>query len=248
MIYHMIRHVGVTHGKVLPFVERECGSDVISCEQCRICKENIDPSVSVLGSHLVDKHFRTKIENLVRSDQSECYICNIKVKSNNDLVMHVGNFHGRAMKWYKEFLETKALSSQKPTKISKICHICGAVIAGAGKNWRFPLYAHFSRRHFAEELIRDYQTVDKKCYVCGKEEESNTRFVAHVGAKHRLVENYLNMDDIGHEISNDSPPPLEIKGDYLKLKQSKKRNKPKPRRLQLEVTGLARKLDGSSRW
>jgi hypothetical protein len=182
------------------------------------------------------------IESLVTSDQSECYICNTKVKSFNELVKHVGIFHGRAMKWYKEFLDTVEPSILKPKKIiSKICHICGALIAGAGTNWRYPLYAHFSRRHFAKELIRDYQIEENKCNVCGKEEKYKSRFAVHVGATHRLVENYLDLKDIQkHEIVTDSPPQLEIKGDYVK--KSKKRRNLKSRRLQLEVTELAQKL------
>ena len=34
-------------------------------------------------------------------------------------------------------------------KRSKACPVCRAVIAGAGTNWRFPLYSHLSRKHFS---------------------------------------------------------------------------------------------------
>jgi len=242
LTYHMVRHVGVTHEKVLPLVERECGEDVISCDRCQMCRKSVDTSVSVLGSHLLEKHFKAKIESLVTSDQSECYICNTKVKSFKELVKHVGIFHGRAMKWYKEYLATVEPSILKPKKIiSKNCHLCGVLIAGAGTNWRYPLYAHLSRRHFAKELIRDYQIEENKCNVCGKEEKSKSRFAVHVGATHRLVENCLDVNEIKkYETLDDSAPQLEIKGDYAK--KSKKRKNLKSRRLQLEVTELAQTL------
>ena len=253
MIYHMIRHIGATHEKVLPFVERECGTTILSCEQCQICNEKIDSDVSFLGQHLAEEHFKTNITNLLLPNQSECHICDAKVKSIDDLVLHVANTHGQAMKLYRECLGVKApiaifrnprdecfadrnltTCTQKPKKICKICHICGSVIAGAGRGWRFPLFAHFSRRHFAEELVRDFRTEDKKCSLCGKEEESYSGFLIHVGAKHRQVERYLDLNHLQeYETSNGSPPSLV---------KTRKRKQTKPRRLQLEVTGLARKL------
>ena len=81
-------------------------------------------------------------------------------------------------------------------KVSKKCYICGTVIAGTGKYWIHSLYSHFSRRHFAEELFRDFGTPDMKCPKCGKEKEQKSGFLTHIGSYHRLVENYLDMNKL----------------------------------------------------
>jgi len=172
--------------------------------------------------------------------------------------------YGQGMEIYKEFLESKKTdptsgdhldctqlevsasmsltsSTQKRQKVSKKCYICGTVIAGAGKYWIRPLYSHFSRRHFAEELLRDFGTPDKKCSMCGKEEETQSQFVGHLGSHHRLVEKYLDLNKLqGQETNSDSPPSIVIKGEYIK--HDIKSKQIKPRRLQLEVTQLAKSL------
>ena len=81
-------------------------------------------------------------------------------------------------------------------KVSKKCYICGTVIAGTGKYWIHSLYSHFSRRHFAEELFRDFGTPDMKCPKCGKEKEQKSGFLTHIGSYHKLVENYLDMNKL----------------------------------------------------
>jgi len=195
--------------------------------------------------------------------QTSVTVSSASDSSNSPSHFHHGNSSGQAMECYEEFLKSQAAatseeplkycqveytsdmnqtsSSQKAKKISKTCYICGTLIAGAGRGWKFPLYSHFSRRHFAEELVREFRTPDNKCSVCGKEEESRSQFVAHLGAKHRLVEKYLDMKKLQEQENvNDSPPSVVIKGDYSKLAKTGKQFK--PRRLQLEVTELAKEL------
>jgi len=193
LIYHMVRHIGSTHKQVLPLVEKETENSNITCDQCKMCKKNINQDTT-LGIHLVKKHFNSKLENLVKSQSNdyECYICNVKAKGLKDLVNHVGIYHGRAMKWYKEAIEPDVPRKKK----SKVCHICGALIAGAGTNWRYPFYTHLARRHFVEELMRDYPSRNFKCSLCGAGHDSQSHYVAHLGSKHKLVENYLNMSEV----------------------------------------------------
>jgi len=91
----------------------------------------------------------------------------------------------------------------KHPKISKECPICGTLIAGSGSGWKYPLYSHLSRKHFSKELLRDYGTGSNdtswKCRLCGKDESAfsgackKTRFLAHLGAKHKLVEKYMDL-------------------------------------------------------
>eukprot|EP00092_Neocalanus_flemingeri_P032243 GFUD01035047.1.p1 GENE.GFUD01035047.1~~GFUD01035047.1.p1 ORF type:complete len:766 (-),score=188.95 GFUD01035047.1:463-2760(-) len=249
LISRMIRHIGAAHKQVLPLVERECGTDDISFDQCQICDVKIDPGVMVFSNHLVEKHFKDKIKDFLPPDQSACHICDTKVPDIDDLIIHVGSFHGQAIKLYKEFLKSNTTdattnvksSTRKLKNISKACYICGGVIAGTGSSWKFTLYAHFSRRHFAKELVRDYETLDKKCSECGYEAKSSSQFVTHLGAKHRLVEKYLDMKNLhqGQDTLNVSPPSVVVKEEF---KHIKSRKQYKPRRLQLEVTELARKL------
>ena len=101
-----------------------------------------------------------------------------------------------------------SLNKTPPLKLSKKCHLCHIDIQGSGVFWRFPLYSHYSRMHFGEELVRDFRTLDRKCAVCGIEEESLGKrlFVVHLGAKHRLVENFMNKRIImGFESAIDTP-------------------------------------------
>jgi len=126
------------------------------------------------------------------------------------MIAHIGLTHGFAIKLYRDFLASKSsaqikvrrsrksrLSKSKnmtcpniPPKVSKKCHLD---IAASGKFWRYPLYSHFARIHFGEDLVRDFRTVDNKCSVCGVAEDvvGERRFLVHLGAKHKLVEKYL---------------------------------------------------------
>eukprot|EP00092_Neocalanus_flemingeri_P035780 GFUD01038960.1.p1 GENE.GFUD01038960.1~~GFUD01038960.1.p1 ORF type:complete len:781 (+),score=171.04 GFUD01038960.1:51-2393(+) len=260
LISHMVRHIGATHKQVLSLVERECGTEDISFEQCQICDVKIDPGVRVFSNHLVEKHFKDKIKDFLPPDQSSCHICDKKIPDIDDLIIHVGSSHGLAIKFYEEFLKSNTTeatsflqaecsatniksSTKKRKNISKACYICGVVIAGSGSSWKFTLYSHFSRRHFAKELVRDYETPDKKCSVCGFEAKSPSLLVTHLGVKHRLVEKYLDMKNLqqGQDtlVLNVSPPAVAVKED---VKHIKNRKQYKPRRLQLEVTDLAKKL------
>ena len=224
LIFHMVRHVGSTHKKVLPFVETETENSNINCDQCKICKKKIQKDTS-LGLHLVNNHFKTKLENLVKSHQNEyeCYICNSKTRDFKEQVNHVGIYHGRAMKWYKEIIEP--VPSRK--KINKVCHICGAVIAGAGCNWRSPLYTHLARRHFSEELLRDSQCENNTCPLCGVKHDSQSNLVAHLGAKHRLVENYLSLSDIEKLETIDTPDLVKINAVVKRKKKLERKKTPK---------------------
>ena len=56
-------------------------------------------------------------------------------------------------------------------KIDKLCPICKHNIAGTGANWRFPLYSHIARKHFPDELIKNYamgEEANLSCRLCGK--------------------------------------------------------------------------------
>jgi len=225
LIYHMVRHIGSTHKQVLPLVEKETKHSNITCDQCKICKKIINQDTT-LGIHLVKKHFKSKLENLVKSKSYDykCYICNVKAKGLKDLVNHVGISHGRAMKWYKEAIELDVTRKKK----SKVCHICGVLIAGAGTNWRYPFYTHLARRHFVEELMRDYPSKNFKCSLCGVVHDSQSHYVAHLGSKHKLVEKYFNASDFENleiEKSTEINKKNSIKGRTL-IKEKDKDDNP----------------------
>jgi len=106
---------------------------------------------------------------------------------------------------------------------SRECPVCGTLIAGSGASWRYPMYSHLSRKHFSKELIRDYGIVSSdtswKCRLCGKDESAfsgpckKTQFLAHLGAKHKLVEKYMELTPETDE--------LEPIKNVLKLKSKK---------------------------
>ena len=154
------------------------------------------------------------------SDESECSICGATVQSNLDLALHIKQTHEQppakeetdnSKNVFNTPVENKIFLSNSDghtrsfdnlattvplKKISKVCYICEIPIAGSGRGWRFPLYTHFSRKHFSRDLYRDFKTEDNKCSLCGKEEESVGRLVAHLGATHKLVERYLDRGEL----------------------------------------------------
>jgi len=226
LFLNVVRHRGATHKDVLKFVQKECENDEgVAYDHCQICDAKKDKWKSdSLGQHLVQQHYKLKLEEMLAPGQVRCTICDVKCKTIYDLIAHVGLTHGFALKMYRDFLASRSLDVtpvkakrrrkpkeessllKSPIKMSKRCHLCHIDIAGSGIYWRYPLYAHFSRMHFRNELIRDFRTENKECSVCGISEEAvgKTPFLAHLGAKHRLVENYLEKSTImGFELAND---------------------------------------------
>ena len=78
--------------------------------------------------------------------------------------------------------------------------MCNRHIAGSGTGWKYPLYAHLSRKHFSEQLSKDY-LINGKCKICGKEENSfsgsnkKVQLILHLGTKHKLIEKYVDVKD-----------------------------------------------------
>jgi len=77
----------------------------------------------------------------------------------------------------------------------KKCHICKKLIASSGV---YMMYCHMARIHFKEQLLMDFRTKDSRCSVCGIAEKDivggECQFVLHLGAKHKLVESYMESD------------------------------------------------------
>jgi len=215
---NIVRHRGATHKEVIKFVQKECGSgDGIVYDHCKICDvRREDWNSESLGHHLIQKHYEVlELKNLLSPGQDVCNICDSKSENIYGMIAHIGLTHGFAIKLYRDFIASKSfdrlkvktrkssLSKSKTItcpnippngpKVSKKCHLCHLDIAGSGKFWRYPLYSHFARIHFGKDLVRDFRTVDNKCSVCGVAEDfvGERRFLVHLGAKHRLVEKYV---------------------------------------------------------
>jgi len=97
-------------------------------------------------------------------------------------------------------------AGRKTVRIDKLCPICKHNIAGTGANWRIPLYSHIARKHFPDELIKNYamgEEANLSCRLCGKSEKdlsgSRGQFLYHLGAKHRLVEMFISLKEIEAE-------------------------------------------------
>ena len=69
------------------------------------------------------------------------------------------------------------------------------------------MYSHFARIHFSQELIRDFRTDDDECSICEKEVKPLGKFLLHVGAKHKMVERYLDMNDMKEYADGKSTTP-----------------------------------------
>jgi len=96
--------------------------------------------------------------------------------------------------------DIEKVNARKTPKITKACPVCNRQIAGSGSGWKYPLYAHLSRKHFSEQLSKDY-LINGKCKICGKEENSfsgsnkKVQLILHLGTKHKLIENYVDVKD-----------------------------------------------------
>ena len=86
------------------------------------------------------------------------------------------------------------LNCQDETYFKK-CHVCKKLIASSGV---YMIYCHIARIHFKEHLLNDFRTKDSRCSVCGIAEKNivggECQFVLHLGAKHKLVETYMERD------------------------------------------------------
>ena len=87
----------------------------------------------------------------------------------------------------------------------KKCHVCKKLIASSGV---YMMYCHLARIHFKEQLLNDFRTEDYRCSVCGIAEKNivggECQFVLHLGAKHKLVETYMERDVVKTYKSNSS--------------------------------------------
>ena len=145
--------------------------------------------------------------------EMECKVCNVKYDSKKlvEFIIHereCGVTKDEAMKKVASPRKVALVVSAAP--LSKRCPICKHDIKAAGRGWRYPFYSHLARRHFSSLLKRDYVSEDWKCLVCLKDAESfagpskRGQLIAHLGGKHRLVENYINLDENGEVIKSTS--------------------------------------------
>ena len=100
--------------------------------------------------------------------------------------------------------KVKSLSPKASIPVGVDCPVCKHVIVASGNGWKCPLFTHMVRKHFKEELIRDYCQGPKpiRCHLCGKKEESfagtdkRGQFLSHLGSKHCLIRNYLKLEEL----------------------------------------------------
>jgi len=218
---NLVRHRGTTHQDVNQFIQRYCienkGEGHSFCEICKMSKA--DWSSNYLAEHLIEIHYKSKISAICSSLASKCNICNYESDSREKMVLHIGRDHGYAMRLYNSRKEPKlmkekaikypiqksrcASQSEDTTFHSnrqrlvnyKKCHICGTEIQIRGSHWKHPMYNHISRKHFKEELLRDFRTAEMKCRKCGLDEKDcGSEFVLHLGTRHKLVETYLDAE------------------------------------------------------
>jgi len=189
----MIRHMGVTHRKVIPLIENECGGEVVDVLRCSLCGKKMDKN-TCLGAHLVETHYKSKLDDLFRKSNLECYLCKKKLPNAVIFSTHIGMGHGRAMQWYKADLAAVAAGEKTLPSRQKMkkCHMCSVTILGPEDEWTSALYSHFAKKHYAEKLLKDYKLDEKTCGVCGEIQANIGMLLIHLGAEHKLVEQYMN--------------------------------------------------------
>eukprot|EP00092_Neocalanus_flemingeri_P084801 GFUD01106580.1.p1 GENE.GFUD01106580.1~~GFUD01106580.1.p1 ORF type:complete len:446 (+),score=89.95 GFUD01106580.1:76-1413(+) len=119
---NIVRHRGATHDEVVGFVQKECGSsdDRVACDRCQICgvkQENW--KAKTLGHHLIQEHYKLKLQEMLSPGQDMCNICNSECKNIYGLIAHIGLTHGCAMKLYRDFLASKSLTTLKVERSKK---------------------------------------------------------------------------------------------------------------------------------
>ena len=121
---NIVRHRGATHKDVFKFVQEEFENGDVNYDHCKICDVKKDLwKCDTLGQHLIDEHFNTKLEEeLSTPGQVECTICDMKYKSTQDMIAHMGMTHGFAMKMYRDFLATKSVTPVKSKRGRKSKH------------------------------------------------------------------------------------------------------------------------------
>ena len=112
---------------------------------------------------------------------------------------------------------------------SKACPVCNVDIPYHGQGWKYPLFSHIARKHFSDQIIRDYCQGPKpvSCHLCGKKEDSfawaskRGQFIAHLGARHRLIEKYLDLETLPQEM-RDALMVKDVKVDMTDCVEEKK--------------------------
>jgi len=231
---NLVRHRGTTHQDVNQFIQRHCSENKgegSSC--CAICGVSVlNLSCNNLAEHLIEAHYKSELLAMCNPVSSKCTICEYESESIEDMVLHIGIDHGCVMRLYKrwrknmfkddiEYPLQKSRSTprdddylvksnrQRLTSYKK-CHICETKIQIRGSTWKYPLYTHIARKHFKEELLRDFRTREMKCSECGIEEKDCPgEFVLHLGAKHKLVETYFDDEVYKHYEKKYNPARME---------------------------------------
>ena len=62
-------------------------------------------SPSTFAEHLVDSHFKSELLNMCLPGPSKCTICDYESETADEMIFHIGQGHGYAIKLYKDFLK-----------------------------------------------------------------------------------------------------------------------------------------------
>ena len=115
-IKHLVRHVGVTHGKVDQFLDpslrvpkgQKFDQQKSSDHECNLCQKKFS-STTNLQHHLAKCHFKEELKKFLDEDQLKCGICNSKFSNIHHLRAHVGIVHSKL----DEVMEQKAKIGNK---------------------------------------------------------------------------------------------------------------------------------------
>jgi len=158
---------------------------------CQICGDSF-PKFSDLINHYTTSHYWTHLKEQYGTWGEICFICLLQFSTSDKLLCHVGNFHSaKSLDVYLVNDGYKVVTMEWTIKVFNTqCDICGKEGMSSSN-----MKAHFSLKHFSEQINREYpcskgKKYRIKCPRCKVICENRTKRTSHLGMVHDVVVKY----------------------------------------------------------
>ena len=186
----MIKHYGGVHNYVDDLLAKALNKRKSGEKECvcTICDYKTDTKAH-LTSHYSLLHFKEEILMDIK-DESSCGLCDHKSKSKFNLIVHYGGIHNYVtdlLAKRDQSLKEDSSNNHESDQASYTCYICKS---HSSLN-RYQLYAHYSIKHFREELV---ERIDDRtsCDLCKKAfTKVKNDNIKHLGVSHSLVDQFI---------------------------------------------------------
>ena len=166
--------------------------------RCTICLKSGFFNRNNLLRHYASTHFKEKLLPFADVESLTCLICQKKLSSLRQLLLHIGSYHNKLEGLLPENenqpskCRNRILPAEERNEGDYLCPFCDENVYF---NSQKDLFKHYSGIHYQTELaafVGDNQT----CSLC-QDGRSRRNLLIHLGVEHNLVEQFTPELDVG---------------------------------------------------